>query len=98
MKEIVVITREELEEIIDNCFARYLPKLIEPTIQHEQKLLYSIRELSDFLGCSVVTAHHLKKSGRIRYRQYGRKCIFNTSEIMEDLEMKSKIRLRKYPS
>ena len=49
MKEIVVITREELEEIIDNCFARYLPKLIEPAIQDEQKLVYSIRELSDFL-------------------------------------------------
>ena len=98
MKEIIVITKEELEEIIDNCFARYLPKLIEPVSMHEQKLLFSIQELSDFLCCSVVTAHHLKKSGRIRYRQYGRKCIFNTSEIMEDLEMKSKIRLRKYPS
>jgi hypothetical protein len=88
MKEIIVITREELEEIIDYCFARYLPKLVEPAKQPEYKFLYSLRELANFLGCSIVTAQRLKNSGRIRYKQYGRKLIFNTAEILEDLDDK----------
>ena len=86
MKELILITREELEEIIDNCFTRYLPKIMDPPKQPEQKLLYSLRELADFLGCSVVTVHNLKKSGKIRHKQFGRKLIFDTSKIMEDLE------------
>jgi excisionase family DNA binding protein len=86
MKELIVLTREELVEIIDDCLARHLPTIKEPVKQPEQKLLYSLRELADFLGCSVVTVHNLKKSGKIRYIQFGRKVIFNTSEIMEDLD------------
>jgi hypothetical protein len=86
MKEIIVLTREELVEIIDDCFARHLPTIKEPVKQPEQKLLYSLQQLADFLGCSIVTVHNLKKSGKIRYKQFGRKVIFNTSEIMEDLD------------
>lgn len=52
MKEIVVITREELVEIIDNCIAKYFQKIPEPSKQPEPKFLYSLRELADFLGCS----------------------------------------------
>lgn len=88
MKELIVVTREELEEIIDSCLSRYLSKMMEPAKQHEVRLLYSIRELADFLGCSPVTVQKLKNSGKIRYRQYGRKLIFNTAEIMEDLDNK----------
>ena len=86
MKEIIVLTREELVEIIDDCLARHLPTIKEPVKQPEQKLLYSLRELADFLGCSVMTIHNLKKSGKMRHMQFGRKVIFNTSKIMEDLD------------
>ena len=86
MSEIIVITGEELEEIFDNCIARHLLKIKEPAKEVEQKLLYSLRELADFLGCSVVTVHNLKKSGKIQYKQFGRKVIFNSAEIMEDLD------------
>lgn len=88
MRELIVVTREELEEIIENCISKYFPKMIEPAKQHEERLLYSIRELADFLGCSPVTVQKLKNSGRIRYRQYGRKLIFNTAEILADLDNK----------
>ncbi len=47
--------------------------------------LHSIQELADFLGCSAPTAQSIKNSGKIRYKQFGRKLIFNTSEILEDL-------------
>ena len=88
MKEIIVITREELEEIIENCFVRYLPKLVEPAKHPDNKFLYSLRELANFLGCSIVTAQKLKNSGRIRHKKYGRKLIFNTAEILDDLDNK----------
>jgi len=89
MKEIIVVTREELEEIIINCFDQYLPKLKESFRQPEHKYLYSLRELAEFLGCSTVTAQNLKNSGKIRFRQYGRKLIFNTADILEDLGRKT---------
>lgn len=88
MKEIVVVTREELEEIIINCITRTLIRHLEPDKQSEQMFLYSIRELADLLGCSTVTAQRLKNSGRIRYKQYGRKLIFKASEVLEDLDKK----------
>jgi hypothetical protein len=88
MKDIIVVTRQELEEIVDNCFARFLPKLIESLKQPEPKFLYSMKELGNFLGCSTVTAQQLKNSGRIRFKQFGRKHIFNTVEILEDLDKK----------
>jgi len=45
--------------------------------------LYSIKELASFLKCSTVTAQKLKNSGKIRYKQFGRKCVFNPAEIIE---------------
>ena len=95
MKELIVLTREELVEIIDDCFARHLPTIKEPVKQPEQKLLYSLKELADFLGCSVVTAQHLKNNGRIRYKQFGRKLIFNTQEVLEDISNSQNTNFRK---
>lgn len=46
---------------------------------------YSIRELASFLKCSTVTAQKLKNSGKIRFKQFGRKCIFNSKEVLEDV-------------
>jgi len=48
-----------------------------------QKPIYSIRELAAFLGCSVTTAQKLKNSGRIPFRQFGRKIIFDGKEVLE---------------
>ena len=84
MNEIILVTQEQLEVIIDKCLRKVSTANAvlapEPT-----KYLYSLVELSKFLNCSVVTAHKLKKTGKIRFRQFGRKLIFSTSEILEDL-------------
>lgn len=69
MKEIVLMTCEEMEEIIDNFFVRNLPKLMRPANQKEQKFLFSLCELADFLGCSVFTVRHFKKSVGVWYKQ-----------------------------
>ena len=76
------LTVRELIEII-NCKTQTEPTPAPP--QEKPKYLYSIRELADFLHVSVVTAQKIKNSGTIRYTQTGRKLIFNTLQIMEDL-------------
>ncbi len=50
--------------------------------------LHSIQELANFLGCSAPTAQNIKNSGKIRYKQFGRKLIFSTTEVLEDLSKK----------
>ena len=79
------LTVRELIEII-NCKTQAEPI---PAPQQDQTLyLYSIRELADFLHVSVVTAQKIKNSGTIHYTQVGRKLIFNTMQIMDDLQKK----------
>jgi len=77
--ELLALLREELAK------NKEVSTHIEPV-----KYLHSIKELSDLLGCSKATASKIKKSGRIRYRQVGRKLIFNTTEILEDLSKTKK--------
>lgn len=84
MNEIIIVTPEQLEAIIEKCLRKENTTNVVLT-EEPTKYLHSIVELSKFLNCSVVTAHKLKKSGKIRYRQFGRKLIFSTSEILEDL-------------
>lgn len=57
-----------------------------------KRLLYSMKELADFLNCTTVTAGKLKSSGRIPYVQFNRKLIFDTEKILEALEHKTKSR------
>ena len=61
-------------------------------INNDKTLLYSMKELADFLGCSIVTAQSIKNSGKIPYYQSGRKCIFDTEKILKALEHNPKIR------
>jgi len=54
--------------------------------QSEPKILYSIGALADFLNCSQPTAQKLKNSGRIPYRQIGRKVMFDTAEVLKAMD------------
>lgn len=63
----------------------------EPTpVQQESKILYSIRGLANFLGCSTVTAQRLKNSGRIPYWQIGRKVMFDSTKVLNAMEHSEK--------
>ena len=55
-----------------------------------KKLLYSIKELADFLGCSVATAQKIKNSGKLPFYQADRKCIFDPEKILLALEHNAK--------
>lgn len=62
-----------------------------PTEQKaEPKMLYSIKELAEFLKCSTVSAQKMKNEGRFPYAQTGRKCIFNGDEVLKAISHKMK--------
>jgi excisionase family DNA binding protein len=58
----------------------------EPKSMQENRQLRSIKELADYLGCSIATAQKIKNSGKIPYIQVGRKLIFETRDLKKALE------------
>ena len=56
-----------------------------PEQKAEPKMLYSIKELAEFLQCSIVTAQKIKNSGRIPFVQTGRKVLFNSEAVLKAL-------------
>lgn len=56
-----------------------------PEQKTEPTMLYSIRELADFLKCSTVTAQKIKNSGKIPFSQMGRKVVFNGESVLSAL-------------
>lgn len=81
-----------LTAIIENAVINAMalqPQQTEPQ-PPERKTLHSIRELSDFIGCSTVTGQKLKNSGQIPYRQIGRKVMFDTVEVLKAMEQGKK--------
>ncbi len=83
--ELVVTTREEIKNILQECLNEFAPA---PTPAPAPELIFSIQGLADFLNCSPVTAQRLKNSGKIRYKQFGRKVVFIPAEVLEDLNRK----------
>lgn len=83
--EIIVITKEQLKAIVLECLEEYHSNQKDNSKQPE-KYLYSIKELADFIHCSMATANKIKKSGKIRYSQIGRKILFRVDEIKEDIK------------
>jgi phosphoribosylanthranilate isomerase len=86
MNEVILTTPDQLRQIINECLAAIKPEPLQTLNQEQPKYAHSLRELADFLGCSIVTAFKLKESGKIRFQQFGRKLIFNCSEVLEDLK------------
>jgi excisionase family DNA binding protein len=66
------------------------PTTAPPEMKAEPKMLYSIKELAEFLQCSTVTAQKIKNSGRIPYAQTGRKVVFDGNEVLTALSKKIK--------
>ena len=61
-----------------------------PEQKTEPKMLYSIRELAEFLQCSIPTAQKIKNSGRIPFSQTGRKIVFEGNAVLSALSVKMK--------
>jgi excisionase family DNA binding protein len=84
--KLATLVKNAVAEAIAAMPARYDPL---PT---ERKTLHSIRELSEFIGCSTVTTQKLKNEGRIPYRQIGRKVMFDSAEVLKAMEQGKKKR------
>ena len=91
--ELIITTEEKIEEIVNRCLSNHVSSP-PPSESLQSKNLYSINALAAFLGCSPVTAQKYKNQGKFRYRQFGRKCIFNTVEIMDDLQKSATKKLK----
>jgi len=92
---------EELEQKMNDRFDE-LKSLIQsiktaPDKTDEQPFLYSIKELANFLGCSVVTAQKLKNTKRIPYFQTGRKLIFEKTKVLEALRPTFRYKNQSHP-
>jgi len=87
--ELIITTEEKIEEIFNRCLVKHYPVYV-PAPLPEIQYLYSINQLARFLNCSPVTAQKLKNSGKIRYKQFGRKCVFNTAELLEDINKRKR--------
>jgi excisionase family DNA binding protein len=74
LDELKTYIREAVKESLDGI------KQPEPT-----QYFYSIKELASFLQCSTTTIQKLKNSGKIRFKQFGRKCVFSSDEVLEDI-------------
>ena len=85
--ELVITPREDLKNLFNECLQKFTPVTATNT-EEPQRLIYSIKDLAEYLGCSPVTAQRLKNSGKIRYRQFGRKVVFVPAEVLEDLGRK----------
>lgn len=84
----IEIDDAKLATIVRNAVAEAMAIILnrsEPPTP-ERKMLYSIRELSAFIGCSTVTAQKIKNEGRIPYRQIGRKVMFDSAEVLKAME------------
>jgi hypothetical protein len=82
----VFSTDEEIKQIIIECLTNFNPAPTQvPAPPPETKLIYSIKGLAEFLNCSSTTAQKIKNSGKVRFMQYGRKCVFDPAQILEDL-------------
>ena len=83
----VNLNEERLSAIVQNAVTNALIEKAEVQTT-EARILHSIRELAEFLGCSTVTAQKFKNKGWIPYRQIGRKVLFDTNEVMKAIERK----------
>ncbi len=87
---IALLTVGQLKSLFSEL--QHTPPATIREVSNEPKMLYSIKELADFLQCSTVTAQKLKNSGRVPYMQSGRKVIFNGNEVLASISNKKGVR------
>jgi DNA-binding transcriptional regulator YhcF (GntR family) len=84
----ISFNKTELAEVVKKAVAEAMAKAEQPIPEPQPQTLHSIRELADFLGCSVVTAQRYKNEKRFPYKQVGRKVMFNTADVLRAINKK----------
>ena len=83
----ITVNSDDLKNIVDYLIDYKQSNQIVPEQKTEPKMLYSIKELADFLQCSIQTAQKIKNSGRIPFSQTGRKVVFDGNAVMSALSV-----------
>ncbi len=83
----ITFNKKELADVVRQAVAEALSQTT-PTPEPKSRILHSIRELADFIGCSIVTAQRYKNEKRIPFRQIGRKVLFDTEEVLKAMNQR----------
>lgn len=86
LQTVVNFSESRFSAIVKQAIVEIMGTRTEVSPSAERKTLHSIRELADFIGCSIVTAQKYKNEGRIPYRQVGRKVQFDTEEVLKAMD------------
>lgn len=83
---------QELGRIIQETVKREIKNLITDSLgnQNEEQVLLNRKQACKLLGCSLTTLYYYQKDGRIPFHQVGRKILFNKSELLNHLKVKSR--------
>jgi excisionase family DNA binding protein len=83
----VVVTPDELTELIDEAVERSVTKHIPGAIRAATKKAYlTVDELSQLTGWSRRTIQYLRDSRQLPFYQDGRRVLFSTDEIEQYLQ------------
>ncbi|HCY77482.1 MAG TPA: hypothetical protein DHV28_16320 [Ignavibacteriales bacterium] len=83
---------QELGRIIQETVKREIKNLITDSLgnQNEEQVMLNRKQACKLLGCSLTTLYYYQKDGRIPFHQVGRKILFNKSELLNHLKVKSR--------
>ena len=81
----ITFDEEKLAEVVRRAVKEQMEAMMIQKEEQpkERRILYSMKELADFIGCCVPTAQRMKNEGRIPYKQIGRKVMFDTVEVLK---------------
>lgn len=89
MSPVVVATEDQVKgwmrEVLAECS---ISKPAEVDENKDKKYEYGIAGLARILDCSITTAQKWKNSGKIPYKQIGRKVIFDVDKVLEAVSKK----------
>jgi DNA binding domain, excisionase family len=86
--EMVIISKSELVEIINNSIKAQLQEINIAEKPNGEELM-TVHEACELLSCSKTTLFTYKKKGIIKSHRVGRRIFFLRSEIFEAIKSKT---------
>jgi excisionase family DNA binding protein len=79
MNDLVVISRADLESLLEQVLDRRIPELLS----RKQEKLYTTEEAAVYLRCHPKSIRRWKSSGRLKGRKAGSKTLYTQEELDE---------------
>jgi len=88
MQSIIILTPEQLEELIKKTVNAELTKFLEQ-LQGTEHQLMTASEVAKLYGLSRVTIYQMKKDGRLPYIYVGSRVRFQRAVVMKVFESRA---------